>query len=50
MPSESVTGLRLLRGGTFIYQPSNVRSANRNWNRPAYRGNYNGFRPARTYP
>jgi hypothetical protein len=40
---------RLLRGGSFNNQPSNVRSANRNWNQPANRNNNYGFRPASTW-
>jgi formylglycine-generating enzyme required for sulfatase activity len=41
--------LRLLRGGSFLVQPSNVRSAYRSWNQPSIRGSQYGFRPARTY-
>jgi formylglycine-generating enzyme required for sulfatase activity len=40
---------RLLRGGTFVSLPSNVRSAIRTWNPPANRKTVNGLRPARTY-
>jgi serine/threonine protein kinase/formylglycine-generating enzyme required for sulfatase activity/tetratricopeptide (TPR) repeat protein len=40
---------RLLRGGAFRYQPALVRSALRNWDAPAYRVTYSGFRPSRTY-
>ena len=40
---------RLLRGGSFIYPPAFVRSANRNRNAPAYRSTDDGFRPSRTY-
>ncbi len=39
---------RLLRGGAFNNQPSNVRSANRNNNQPDNRNNNNGFRVAST--
>ena len=48
--SESVTKDRLLRGGSFNYLPSVVRSADRDWNQPASRSDNYGFRPARTYP
>jgi formylglycine-generating enzyme required for sulfatase activity len=41
---------RILRGGSFIDRPANVRSAYRNWYSPAYRYFNNGFRPSRTYP
>jgi hypothetical protein len=37
---------RLLRGGAFNNQPSNVRSASPNWNQPANRNNNAGFRLA----
>jgi formylglycine-generating enzyme required for sulfatase activity len=40
---------RLLRGGAFTNRPAGVRSAYRDWNAPAYRNIYLGFRPARTY-
>jgi formylglycine-generating enzyme required for sulfatase activity len=40
---------RVLRGGSFINQPSNVRSANRFSNVPTYRFLNYGFRPARTF-
>ena len=40
---------RVLRGGSFDDQASNVRSAGRNDSVPAYRGNSGGFRPARTF-
>jgi formylglycine-generating enzyme required for sulfatase activity len=39
---------RLLRGGSFLNQPANVRSAYRNWYAPANRSAYGGFRPSRT--
>jgi eukaryotic-like serine/threonine-protein kinase len=48
--SEPLTKDRVLRGGSFINQPSFVRSAIRNWYHPAYNSIYFGFRPARTYP
>jgi formylglycine-generating enzyme required for sulfatase activity len=40
---------RVFRGGSFGYQASLVRSACRGSNGPAYRFNYLGIRPARTY-
>jgi len=40
---------RILRGASFGDRPAGVRSAERNWMTPAYRGLYNGFRPFRTY-
>jgi formylglycine-generating enzyme required for sulfatase activity len=40
---------RMLRGGSFSTDAVNVRSANRSWRGPAYRDNYLGFRPARTF-
>jgi formylglycine-generating enzyme required for sulfatase activity len=46
----SDTYLRVLRGGAFYDRPVLVRSANRLDNRPGYRNDNNGFRPARTYP
>ena len=46
---EVVSELRLLRGGSFSYQPSHVRSAIRDGYRPANRNPNNGFRLARTY-
>jgi serine/threonine protein kinase/formylglycine-generating enzyme required for sulfatase activity len=48
--SESVSGLRLLRGGAFNNLPSVVRSASRDGLQPADRIVNCGFRPARTYP
>jgi serine/threonine protein kinase/formylglycine-generating enzyme required for sulfatase activity len=47
--NESISGLRLLRGGAFGNRPSSVRSAVRNWNQPASRIVDYGFRLARTY-
>jgi formylglycine-generating enzyme required for sulfatase activity len=38
----------MLRGGSFYYDASFLRSANRNWNSPALRENTFGFRVART--
>jgi len=40
---------RLLRGGAFVDQPANVRSANRCWDAPSNRDISDGFRLARTY-
>ncbi len=40
---------RVLRGGSFDFQASLVRSAGRLNDVPAYRSNDNGFRPARTF-
>lgn len=40
---------RVLRGGGFINQPWNLRSALRIGDLPGYRRNSYGFRPARTY-
>jgi formylglycine-generating enzyme required for sulfatase activity len=40
---------RVLRGASFVILPVSVRSANRDWNEPAYRDIYVGFRPARTF-
>jgi eukaryotic-like serine/threonine-protein kinase len=40
---------RLLRGGSFVNLPALVRSAYRLWNAPAYRYNFLGFRPSRSY-
>ncbi len=41
---------RVLRGGSFTFQASSVRSANRYSNVPTYRDYYIGFRLARTLP
>jgi formylglycine-generating enzyme required for sulfatase activity len=40
---------RMLRGGSFLYQPAVVRSAGRSRYAPSLRNLNNGFRPARTY-
>jgi formylglycine-generating enzyme required for sulfatase activity len=40
---------RVLRGGSFNFQASDVRSANRSRNVPTNRLNGVGFRPARTF-
>ncbi len=37
---------RVVRGGTFVYGPPGLRSANRVWNEPWYRVWYQGFRVA----
>jgi formylglycine-generating enzyme required for sulfatase activity len=41
---------RLLRGGSFSFQPAGVRAAYRGWSAPSGRNSDFGFRPARTYP
>jgi formylglycine-generating enzyme required for sulfatase activity len=48
--AESIDGdtLRVLRGGSFLNPPANIRSAYRNWYAPTYRDIYIGFRLART--
>ena len=48
---ESIAGRnpRHLRGGAFVYQPADVRSADRYRFAPAIRHTYSGFRPCRTY-
>jgi formylglycine-generating enzyme required for sulfatase activity len=43
------TASRVLRGGSFFYQASIVRSASRNGGGPAVRSGSTGFRPARTF-
>jgi formylglycine-generating enzyme required for sulfatase activity len=43
-------GSRVLRGGSFNNNASNVRSANRNINQPDNRNNNNGFRVSSTLP
>jgi formylglycine-generating enzyme required for sulfatase activity len=40
---------RVLRGGAFADRPRYMRSANRNRYAPAFRSDYIGLRPARTY-
>ncbi|WP_166822451.1 protein kinase domain-containing protein [Thalassoroseus pseudoceratinae] len=40
---------RVLRGGSFYFQSSNLRSAQRNHNVPSARNVTYGFRPSRTY-
>jgi formylglycine-generating enzyme required for sulfatase activity/tRNA A-37 threonylcarbamoyl transferase component Bud32 len=42
--------IRLLRGGSFVYHPVNLRCAFRNVDRPGNRSLTNGFRPSRTLP
>jgi formylglycine-generating enzyme required for sulfatase activity len=42
--------IRLLRGGSFLFQPRFVRSALRDRYAPSYCNSYVGFRPARTHP
>lgn len=41
---------RVVRGGGWFNRPGNVRSADRFWDVPWNRGNYLGFRVARTLP
>jgi formylglycine-generating enzyme required for sulfatase activity len=41
---------RVLRGGTFLYPPALVLSADRHGNAPSNRNADVGFRPSRTYP
>ncbi|HVS37256.1 MAG TPA: SUMF1/EgtB/PvdO family nonheme iron enzyme [Gemmataceae bacterium] len=41
---------RVLRGGSFKYQPALLRSAFREFDRPSYPGESTGFRLARTLP
>lgn len=48
--TNSESARRVLRGGSFNNQPSNVRSANRNNNLPTNRNNNNGFHLASTLP
>jgi len=47
--TPGTNGRRVLRGGSFLYLASNVRSATRLYNQPDSRNFYPGFRPARTY-
>jgi formylglycine-generating enzyme required for sulfatase activity len=47
--SINIQDSRVLRGGSFFFRASDVRSAHRLNNVPAYRYNYIGFRPARTF-
>ncbi len=44
-----ISSSRMVRGGSFIYLPMDVRSANRIWNVPSLRSYNVGFRPARTF-
>ncbi|MSR59839.1 MAG: formylglycine-generating enzyme family protein [Planctomycetaceae bacterium] len=48
VPASTVS--RVLRGGSFIYLASVVRSASRFLNVPVDRSNFNGFRLSRTLP
>jgi formylglycine-generating enzyme required for sulfatase activity len=41
-------GSHVLRGGSFVFPPSDARSARRLFGSPDFRVNYNGFRVART--
>jgi formylglycine-generating enzyme required for sulfatase activity len=47
--SINIQGSRVLRGGSFDYLASLVRSSYRNGNGPPNRSLYYGFRPARTF-
>ncbi len=47
--SINMLNSRVLRGGSFAVQASDVRSSSRNFNGPANRLNTVGVRPARTY-
>ncbi len=38
---------RVIRGGSWLFEPRDARSAYRNWNAPGYRSSYLGFRVAR---
>src|SRR5262249_12531779 len=42
--------VRVLRGGTFHFRSSSLRSANRSWEVPSNRFDTDTFRPARTCP
>jgi formylglycine-generating enzyme required for sulfatase activity/tetratricopeptide (TPR) repeat protein len=41
---------RVMRGGSFFFRPSYLRSALRNYNFPNDSNVFGGFRPSRTYP
>lgn len=45
---DSGCSWRVLRDGAWVYDPEFLRSAYRNWNAPSVRGNFIGFRVART--
>lgn len=47
-PTNSTTAVRGIRGGAFLYQPSNARSAQRDFQAPADHRVYLSFRIART--
>jgi formylglycine-generating enzyme required for sulfatase activity len=40
---------RVLRGGSWVNSPRDLRSAYRDWSTPGDRGNIAGFRIARTF-
>lgn len=46
--SSSGCSLRVLRGGSWVSNPGNLRSADRGWNWPGFRNWFFGFRLART--
>ena len=46
----SLPATRLLRGGSFHTNATDLRSAYRDYDRPDNRINFSGFRVARTYP
>lgn len=45
---NEMIGVWVIRGGSWDDEPAGVRSANRDWNRPANRNNHLGFRLARS--
>ena len=45
---NKTSGLRVIRGGSWVYNPGFLRSANRDGFDPDLRNNYLGFRVART--
>ncbi|MGE0712263.1 MAG: formylglycine-generating enzyme family protein [Planctomycetota bacterium] len=47
---NSAGAFRINRGGSWYEDAWNCRSANRNWDLPAFRRYYLGFRPARSLP
>lgn len=46
--TDAACGSRVLRGGAFVFPPSDERAARRLFGAPDFRINYNGFRIART--
>lgn len=47
---KAAGGPRVLRGGSWLYEPGRLRAAYRYGGDPANRGNLRGFRLARTFP